>query len=159
MASTGNLANLNPIVAPDPVGLLPLAPGPKVLLLIALLALAMFAWRRWLAWRDDRYRRQALRELRELPDARGIPDLLRRAALSAYARERVAPLVGEQWHRFLDETAGQKLFSGACGASLDRLAYGVPGPGAPAGTTGATSEVRRLREAAQRWLEMHQRDR
>ena len=34
----GNLQNLNPIVVPDPVGLLPLAPGWKALLVLLLLA-------------------------------------------------------------------------------------------------------------------------
>jgi len=155
LVTAGRLSNLNPIVPPDPVGVLPLAPGLQVLLVILLLAFFVLAWRRWLAWRDNRYRREALRALRALPDDRGIPDLLRRAALSAYDRERVAPLLGAAWHRFLDETAGQTLFSGACGARLDQLSYGG---GSATDPTPASAPLS-LREAATRWLKTHRRDR
>lgn len=147
---SGSLDQLNPIVAPDAVGLLPLAPGWQVLLVVFAVAIFLVAWRRWLAWRDDRYRREALRLLDRMPDAAGIPDLLRRAALSAFPRARVAPLTGPAWHRFLDETAGQDLFSGEAGAWLDRLAYG----GAPLDAV----QGRRLEAAARTWLRTHRRE-
>ncbi len=151
MDDTTSLDRLHPVVLPDAVGWLPLAPGWKVVLVFVALALLVFAWRRWLAWRDDRYRRQALKELRHLADTGALPRLLRRAALSAWPRERVAPLEGEAWHRFLDETAGFQRFAGtgACGVLLDRAAYGGPALNPDEGET--------LRVAIHDWLRGHRR--
>ena len=149
MDDATSLENLHPIVTPEPVGMLPLAPGWQVLLAVLALALFVFAWRRWLAWRDDRYRRQALRELRDMADIRALPGLLRRAALSAWPRERVAGLESRAWHRFLDESAGLDRFLGGCGPLLDRVAYG----GAPL----SREEDDALRTAARDWLRGHRR--
>lgn len=149
MASPRSLDNLNPIVVPEPVGLLPLAPGWQVLALLLALGAAAGAWRWWRARRDDRYRREALRELAALSDPRGVPDLLRRAALSAFPRARVAPLLGEDWHRFLDETAERDLFRGETGACLDRLAYG--------GADLDERQARAVHSAARTWLRTHRR--
>jgi hypothetical protein len=146
----GSLQNLNPIVMPDLVGWWPLAPGLQLLLVVIALAMGVLAWRRWLAWRDDRYRREALRELASLSDLALLPSLLKRAALSAYPRERVAPLHGAAWHRFLDESAGFDRFATRCGDLLDQLAYGG---GAP-----SESDAQALREAARAWLKQHERD-
>ncbi len=146
----GRLQDLNPIVVPDPVGWWPLAPGLQAVLVLLALAVLVLAWRRWLAWRDDRYRREALRELAAMTDLAGLPSLLKRAALSAFPRDRVAALHGAAWHRFLDESAELEAFVPRCGAALDRLAYGGGAPD--------TDDARALREAARAWLEQHRRD-
>jgi hypothetical protein len=145
----GSLQNLNPIVMPDPVGWWPLAPGLQVLLAVLALGMGVLAWRRWLAWRDDRYRREALRELASMTDLALLPSLLKRAALSAYPRERVAALHGADWHRFLDESAGLDRFATGCGATLDRLAYG--------GGAADEADAQALRDAARAWLQRHER--
>jgi hypothetical protein len=145
----GSLQNLNPIVLPDPVGWLPLAPGLQSLLVLLALALLVLIWRRWLAWRDNRYRREALRELAAMTNLAGLPSLLKRAALSAYPRERVAAINGAEWHRFLDESAGFDRFVSGCGEPLDRLAYGGPLPD--------ENDAQALREAARAWIEQHRR--
>lgn len=146
----GRLQDLNPIAVPDPVGWWPLAPGLQAVLVLLALAILALAWRRWRAWRDDRYRREALRELAAMTDLAGLPSLLKRAALSAFPRDRVAALHGAAWHRFLDESASLDTFVPRCGAALDRLAYGG---GAP-----AADEAQALRAAARAWLERHRRD-
>ncbi len=149
MNDATSLERLHPIVTPEPVGWLPLAPGWIVLLVVAAIVSLALAWRAWLAWRDDRYRRQALRELRAMQDTRALPALLRRAALSAWPREQVAALEGEAWHRFLDQSAGLERFQGDCGPLLDRVAYG--------GTPLTDTEGDTLRAATRDWLRDHRR--
>ena len=148
----GNLQDLNPIILPDAVGWLPLAPGWIVLGVLLGAGLVTLAWRRWLRWRDQRYRREALRELAAMEDLTALPNLLKRAALSAWPRERVASLTGTAWHRFLDESAGhnhdaQVAFAGVLGPQLDALTYGGSGLG--------PDEEARLRAAARDWLRNH----
>ena len=145
-----SLVNLNPIVLPEPVPPWPPAPGWYVLLALAA-GLALWAGVRW--WRRRRaeqYRRQALAEMDALNDARAIPDLLKRAALSAFPRGEVAGLTGTAWHRFLDATAGQCLFTGEVGRLLDRAGYGD-------GVL-ETDELTRLHAAARDWLKTHRRE-
>lgn len=144
----GKLQDLNPIVLPDPVGWLPLAPGWKVLIALVALLLVVLAWRRWLSWRDQRYRREALREFSKLQDLTELPGLLKRTALSAWPREAVARLSGPAWHRFLDETAGLRQFTDGLGPRLDALAYG--------NTALSAEEEAQLRTAAHSWLQRHE---
>lgn len=149
MASSGSLQDLNPIILPDAVGILPLAPGWQVLLTIAGLTLLWQAWKYWLAWRANRYRREALQELQRLERPRDLPDLLKRTALSAFARSDIAALSGPEWHRFLDQSAGLDQFTGACGAWLDQLAYGDPAL--------TPEQYDNLLEASRTWLKQHRR--
>lgn len=85
-----------------------------------------------------------------MPDLAGLPDLLKRAALSAWPREQVAGLSGAAWHRFLDDSAGLNQFAGRLGPQLDILAYG--------GMDLTDAESQRLRSAARDWLRQHRRD-
>ena len=146
----GSLQDLNPIILPEPVGWLPLAPGWIVLGVILFLLLVVLGWRRWLAWRDQRYRREAHRELTSKTDQAQLPGLLKRAALSAWPREEVAALSGPAWHRFLDESAGLEAFTGGLGQHLDQLAYGKAGL--------EDVDETQLREAARIWLHKHRRE-
>lgn len=149
MASSGSLQDLNPIVLPEAVGILPLAPGWQVLLTIAGLVVLWLAWKHWLGWRANQYRREALRELEHLERPRDLPDLLKRAALSAFQRSDIAALSGPEWHRFLDQSAGLDRFSGTCGPWLDQLAYGD--------LSLTPDEYDHLREASKAWLARHRR--
>ena len=96
--------------------------------LAALLILSMVFAFRWLkAWRRDTYRRQAVRELAAIraqgrTAARQLPLLMKRTALAAWPRQRVAVLSGAQWHAFLDSTAGTDRFGREAGALRDRVA-------------------------------------
>lgn len=129
-----SLADLHDIVVPDPVSWWSLAPGWYVLGLLALLGLRslLLAWRRQRI--AQRYRRLALDELAVLRDAaqdpnkrRGalgeLPVLLKRTALAAWPRARVAALTGAKWWRFLDENSGKSQFENTHGEALERLAY------------------------------------
>ena len=88
------MSNLREIEPPESVPFTPETIGWYVLAGLVVFALLWFAWRLWLRWRADAYRRVALRELAEMePGApQDLPALLKRVALAAYPRSRVAEL-------------------------------------------------------------------
>lgn len=115
MNQTDPLSQLRDIHLPDPVGLWPLAWGWWVLiaLLVGALLASVIYWRRH--QRQRRYRQQAKAELksayqnyRENDDValylQSVSLILRRAALTAFPRKRVASLKGEAWLEFLDQS-------------------------------------------------------
>ena len=56
--------------------------------------------------------------------ALNVSSLLRRAAVMAFSRKKVAALTGRDWHRFLTETSRKKnAFSGAAGDVLENIQY------------------------------------
>jgi Domain of unknown function (DUF4381) len=73
--------------------------------------------RRWLA---NRYRREALREL-VLLQPEQFSTLLKRTALSAWPREKVASLNGEAWLNFLNETADDSIFQCNPGNRIEEI--------------------------------------
>jgi hypothetical protein len=111
----GSLDRLHDIVAPSPVPWWPPAPGWYVLGAVGMTLLGVAAWAAVARWRRDRYRREALRELDRLPrDGKLVPalaELLKRTALVAFPRDRVAALTGGPWLRFLDATGSTTDFS------------------------------------------------
>ena len=156
MADSLSLQNLHDIVMPAPVSWLPPAPGWYLVIAIAAGALMVLLWNAWQRWRRNRYRGEALRELARIRaggaggDLREAPVLLKRAALSAWPRNKVAGLVGADWHQFLDESAQTDQFRSGVGELLDRLAYdstGDPGLSEQEGTA--------VLDATQSWLERH----
>jgi hypothetical protein len=72
-------------------------------------------------WFANRYRREALRQL-----ALATPDqfsaLLKRTALAVWPREKVASLSGDDWLKFLDDTATTKSFQTIPGNRIEELA-------------------------------------
>ena len=92
MNDSGSLQNLNDIVVPGPVAWWPPAPGWYVMAALAILALAWLAWNRWRIWNRNRYRREALQSLARIratdsaEGAQALPELLKRAALTAWPR-------------------------------------------------------------------------
>ena len=157
MTDPGSLQNLNDIVVPPPIAWWPPAPGWYVLLAIVVAALAWALFRGLKAWRRNTYRRQALRELRAVGEqgvaaATAIPELLKRAALSAWPRQEVAMLSGSEWHAFLDRTAAMDRFGeGGAGRVMERLSYA----GSANRATVTNAEFQRLFEAAREWLKNH----
>jgi hypothetical protein len=80
-----------------------------------------------------------------------LPILIKRVALSAYPRERVASLTGEQWLAFLDQTGHTDVFTMGAGRWLARLAY------EPQLTASlSTTELNGLRTAVRDWILRHQ---
>lgn len=160
MNDAGSLQNLNDIVLPSPVAWWPPAPGWYALFALVLIGLLVFAVVQWRRWRQNLYRREALAELSRIRSGasagqlHGLPELLKRAALSAWPRAEVAALTGPDWHRFLDRTAELQLFCSGAGEALDFLAYSTPGGGQ--GPLDAQQSARLL-EAAELWLKRHKR--
>lgn len=156
-----SLSNLHDIIVPDPVSLWPLAPGWYVLAWILLIALAFWAWSRLRRWRQNRYRRMALTELDQLeaavkdPSRRvsalgELPALVKRVALAAWPRERVASLSGPALLAFLDQTGRTQMFQLGAGKSLAVLAY-------DAQTVAAldNAHIAPLFSAVREWIKQH----
>jgi hypothetical protein len=100
---------------PDTIGWWPLAYG-WWLLIISVIIIA-FLFGRYLRKKLNDPRRYALDALKQVeqaylqdPDGKRLVmqsnALLKRLALSLYPREQVAPLSGDRWCRFLQETGG-----------------------------------------------------
>src|SRR5262249_55479513 len=110
------LEKLADIVTPPPPSLVPQTWGWAALAAI-LLALAAWAFLRWRRRRAaNRYRVEALAELGRLETALGdpagragalaaIPLLIKRVALAAWPRDRVASLAQSRWTAFLGSGA------------------------------------------------------
>lgn len=136
---------LKPIPEPDPVSMVPATQG-WIWLGLALLAVVLLAGRwGWRRWRANAYRRAALAELEAAGGAPAeVAAILRRAALAAYPRRKVAPLTGTAWLAFLDETCEGVGFASGAGAALVEAPYrggGTPSP--------------ELEEQARLWLKKH----
>lgn len=117
---------LRDIHLPDPISWWPPAIGWWIVSVAAVLLIATAVWliRRW---RQVTVAKLALRELDALQKdstlgmtekLRRLSILLRRAGLSAYPREDVAGLTGEDWLEWLDRPLGTPRFSRGVGRAL-----------------------------------------
>ena len=133
-----SLENLRDIVVPEPPPLWPPAPGVWVLLIVVLaVVLALFLlWRR--ARAKNAYRRAGLTLLHDARTVREVNVILKRVALAAFPRHRVASLYGEEWAAFLDETCRGSHFSSLGG--FDPVAEAPP----------------ELQSSARTWIRRHQ---
>lgn len=144
----GLLDRLHDVVPPDPVSLLPSAPGWWVLLTWLLAAVALRGLEAQRRRVRDAYRRAALAELDRIEGrdeglAEAIAVLLKRTALAAYPREAVATLHGDAWAAFLIRSAGDDPVVADAASSLARAAYV------------GDQDGRRLLGPARRWIELH----
>jgi hypothetical protein len=121
-----SLQDMRDIVLPPAISLWPSTAAWAVL---AGLVLGVLGWdvvRRVRRWRANAYRREALRAV-DLASSRGdpsaVPALVKRAALAAYPRVRVAGLAGLDWARFLLTTAPTAGFSEADAMTLAQWFY------------------------------------
>lgn len=113
---------------PAPVSMAPATAGWTVLALMLALAILWLLWRGVRQWRANAYRRAALAELASAgDDPAAVAAILRRTALAAWPRTRVASLRGGEWLRFLDSTGGDGFTDGP-GAVLARAPYRTAGP-------------------------------
>jgi Domain of unknown function (DUF4381) len=133
-ADPTSLENLFDIVAPPPVPWWPSAPGWFVVGGVLLVRVFWGAWWAWRRWRAAAYRRAALAEWQQLKTQaadpgqreaalRHLPELLKRTALAVFPRNKVAPLSGVEWLRFLDRTGHTDAFTHGRGQLLPELAY------------------------------------
>ena len=160
-----SLNNLHDIVVPDPIPWLPPAPGWYALGLAGLLLLIWFCANSYLAWKRNRYRREALaaldrfeKELAVTTQYRKIlaqlPQLVKRTALAAYGRARVASLVGSDWLAFLDKTGSTDVFGKGAGSLLLQCSY------EPATSLEAVSKghIGELCKVIRQWINKHQNE-
>lgn len=153
------LQTLRELPLPPPVSYSPQTAGwafVLAVLIVVALAGAWFAWRRY---RRQRYRRRALAEVARIAErmtdtaqrAAALADIagvLKRTALAAWPRERVAALSGEAWLTFLQHTYA---FDEPSGALLWLASYG------PAQQRAALNDAdaQRLIDAARAWIVHH----
>jgi hypothetical protein len=145
---TAPLHKLHDFYQPPPPSWRPQTIGWYVIFAIAallLLWLVVHIVRRWIA---DRYRREAIREL-ALARPEHLSELLKRTALFAWPREEVAALSGEDWLKFLGDSAQSAPFASAPANRIEDLALN-PVPL-------SREDEATLRNAAQTWIQRHRR--
>ena len=113
--------------------------------LIGLLAIwtTVYLFRKWLT---NRYRREALHELVHLPPQQ-FSELLKRTALTAWPREKVASLNGSAWLEFLNQSAGSSLFHTAPANRIEELAF--------ESVSLSSEDEQSLRQAVATWIRRH----
>lgn len=148
----GSLDRLHDIVVPVPVSWWPPAPGWYVVAGIGAAVFAAFAMAAFSQYRRNRYRREALRELARIPrDADSLPalgELLKRVALVAFPRERVASLTGDAWLQFLNETGRTADFARSPGSAFGTAQY-------RADAALDDREIPQLFDAVRTWIRNH----
>jgi Domain of unknown function (DUF4381) len=115
------LDKLHDFYQPPPPAWTPQTVGWYVLFAIAgllLIWMAIHFVRRWFA---NRYRREALHELPLLQPSE-FSALLKRTALAAWPREKVASLSGAPWLTFLDGATGDESFHHSPADQIEELA-------------------------------------
>jgi hypothetical protein len=147
-----SFASLRDIHLPEPVSWWPPAPGWWIVCLLVA-AFVLYGGYLLRSWRRKRlYRTLALRELQRLAgnaDSRAVVQqialLLKRVAIESFGRQEVARLTGEQWLRFLDQTAGTNQFTQGPGRALGENLYRPHGEVDPG----------RIRQVAAKWIQDH----
>lgn len=137
----GGVSDLHDIILPDVVPYIPQTVGWYVLAGIFLVFVAWSGYRLYQHSVRNRYRKKAFEELARIEgsikeqgvggqvrggDLDQIAVLLKRTALAAFPREKVAGLSGDMWLKFLDQSAGITGFQGPAGRILLEVAYGAP---------------------------------
>lgn len=150
---------LRDIHLPEAIGWWPPAPGWWVVVVLAIaLLIIIIQWLRHVH-RNQRLHRDARRMLYEIEqryqehqDARilirELSSFLRRVAISAHDRNKVASLTGDEWLNWLDTRAGVELFNTNEGRQLTEAPYKPDN----------VVDVETLLTICRKWLQtMHQR--
>ncbi|WP_170413470.1 DUF4381 domain-containing protein [Ruegeria atlantica] len=139
---------LEPAPVPEPISMVPQTWGWGVLAIVlsGLIILGIFAFLRHR--QTNAYRREALAELAASDnDAAKIAEILRRTALAAYPRKKVAALHGGDWANFLNQTSDNVSFTDSDGRQLAEAPYRM---------IKANPDLAAL---ARNWIKSHKRDR
>jgi hypothetical protein len=151
------VAGLIDVPLPPQVSLWP-ATWPARIAIIVLFAAAIAAIWEFVRYRRvNRYRREALAELNQIERSAGamapqqvaaqLSVLLRRTALAAFPRERIAPLAGEAWLAFLDRGLDATEFSNGAGRLFASVPYAPVSP--------EEGQLAALVELTRRWIRSH----
>lgn len=137
MADVPGLDALHDIVVPPEPPLWP--PGDGLWVLLALVGVSLAAVWRWRRAQQQRnaYRAAGLALLAQADSVHEVSVVLKRVALAAWPRARVAPLQGADWVRFLNATCAHCRFAPESLARPDTPADGA------------------LRDQAARWIRRH----
>ena len=157
------IMDLRDIVLPEAVSFWPPAPFVGLLLVLMVGGIVLLIGRWWLHWQAEAYRREGLTLAAQietqLTTTAHIADglaalgtLLKRVALAAFPREAVAPLCGDAWLRFLEDTCPDCRFTTGPGRLLADAAFD-PAKAALI----LPEEGRQLAAMAQTWIRNHRR--
>ena len=116
MQDSLKIEGLQPLIVPEPVSFWPPAPAWYVLGAVLFAILIFLVYRFIKLKRQNKYRQIAAQQLLEIKSLLKDPtrrqnglmelnSLLKRVALKAYERRKVASLSGEAWSTFLNETS------------------------------------------------------
>lgn len=156
------LEKLADIAVPQPVSLVPQTWG-WLALAVVVLALAVWLLVRWHRHREaNRYRNEALAELASLERAMAggaaagaalaaLPPLLKRVALAAWPRPRVAALAQARWVDFLRETEREASLPAPLAELLNDVEYRPPRELSAL----SADDARACAEVARHWIEAH----
>lgn len=158
---TYSLDNLHDIVEPAAISWWPPATGLWILLALLLVWMIAIGLRFWIRYRRNGYRREALALLKQITpellhsQTRGsalaeVAVLLKRTALSAYPREEVAELSGEQWLAFLDRSSHTHDFSQGAAAIIGIISWQPQ-----AGAKLSDQELKEIINSVQHWINSH----
>jgi len=140
------------LVLPEPVSWMPQTIGWPVVVVWLIAVVVSIGWYSFKRWQKNRYRRDALAELASLEVqakmdpaaiAGEIAALVKRTALAAFPRQRVANLHGAEWARFLCESAGNDSQIQRAADQIAVAAYRTDVDG------------NALVAPARRWIELH----
>ena len=143
---TAPLDKLHDFYQPPPPAWTPQTIGWYVVFAIAGLLVVWMIVHNIRRWFTNRYRREALRELVALPPDQ-FSALLKRVALTAWPRERVASLSGDAWLKFLSESSNDHLFLNAPGNRIEEIAL--------CSTTISSEDEQALRQTTAEWIRRH----
>ena len=143
---------MHEIVMPDPISRMPDGPGWWVF--FGWLTLVGYIIGRSLVrrYQRNRYRREAITMVEQVAAsadaspanaAANIAVILKQTALVAYPRTDVAALYGDDWARFLNESASNDPLVNEASQALAHAAYDPDADG------------RKLVAAARRWIKVH----
>ena len=152
------VAGLIDIPLPQAVSLWPATWISRIVIILLILGLIGAAIRFTRRWHTNRYRRAALAELEGIVHSPAVEKdpvstidnlalLVRRTALVAFPRERIAPLSGAAWLDFLDHSYAGHEFSRGAGRALGLVPY------APRSV--ATGDVAPLADLVRHWIGTH----
>lgn len=155
------LRSMHDIVLPAPVSWMPQTWGWAALAALTGLALAICLALALRRYHRNAYRREALQilaaieqDLAKLETATRAPGqvakLLKRTALAAWPREKVAPRTGEDWIAFL-EASGDKTM----GRALSHLIRETEYRSAINAPTLSSKEANEIVRDARHWIERH----
>ncbi len=140
------LDNLHDFYQPPPPAWTPQTAGWYALFAIAAVVMIWSAIHFLRKWFANQYRRDALRELTVL-HPNEFSALLKRTALAAWPREKVASLSGAAWLEFLDGALHEEVFHHSPANQIEELAL--------RSQTLSNEDEQALRSTVATWIRRH----